>query len=211
LANVVARDSARYRTPYAAWGGFTNGYEGNLRAHLMQTQSSAGAGDILSGIPQHLLQPLADTGLGLLAPSPLPQFAQPESTGSDAAEASAGMHPAIRPHFTGAWQQQPAQPQPTPAVEAPPQPRPVAKPMSTTPVPIPTFGMVTKPHVHFVEKTPTPVAPARAAEQVTTKTSQEMEVEVDDDASRLADVPPDWPGLMERMLANMRRTAQAGL
>ncbi|KAI1266279.1 hypothetical protein F5Y18DRAFT_382971 [Xylariaceae sp. FL1019] len=31
------RDSAQYRTPYAPWGGFTNGYEGNLRAHLMQT------------------------------------------------------------------------------------------------------------------------------------------------------------------------------
>ncbi|KAK6070949.1 DNA damage-responsive transcriptional repressor RPH1 (JmjC domain-containing protein) [Seiridium cupressi] len=31
------RDSTRYRTPYAPWGGFTNGYEGNLRAHLMKT------------------------------------------------------------------------------------------------------------------------------------------------------------------------------
>ncbi|RGP72040.1 DNA damage-responsive transcriptional repressor rph1 [Fusarium sporotrichioides] len=29
------RDSSKYRTPYAAWGGFTNGYEGNLRAHIM--------------------------------------------------------------------------------------------------------------------------------------------------------------------------------
>ncbi|KAI0401506.1 hypothetical protein F4802DRAFT_424391 [Xylaria palmicola] len=31
------RDSTKYRTPYAPWGGFTNGYEGNLRAHLMRT------------------------------------------------------------------------------------------------------------------------------------------------------------------------------
>ncbi|KAI0397147.1 hypothetical protein F5Y17DRAFT_12407 [Xylariaceae sp. FL0594] len=31
------RDSSTYRTPYAPWGGFTNGYEGNLRAHLMRT------------------------------------------------------------------------------------------------------------------------------------------------------------------------------
>ncbi|KAI1826832.1 hypothetical protein F4861DRAFT_495363 [Xylaria intraflava] len=31
------RDSTKYRTPYAQWGGFTNGYEGNLRAHLMRT------------------------------------------------------------------------------------------------------------------------------------------------------------------------------
>ncbi|KAK7920649.1 hypothetical protein PG985_008671 [Apiospora marii] len=31
------RDSTKYRTPYAPWGGFTNGYEGNLRAHLMKS------------------------------------------------------------------------------------------------------------------------------------------------------------------------------
>lgn len=31
------RDSTKYRTPYAHWGGFTNGYEGSLRAHLMRT------------------------------------------------------------------------------------------------------------------------------------------------------------------------------
>ncbi|KAI2622598.1 hypothetical protein GGS21DRAFT_534568 [Xylaria nigripes] len=31
------RDSTKYRTPYAQWGGFTNGYEGSLRAHLMRT------------------------------------------------------------------------------------------------------------------------------------------------------------------------------
>ncbi|KAI1156612.1 hypothetical protein F4825DRAFT_403397 [Nemania diffusa] len=31
------RDSTKYRTPYAHWGGFTNGYEGSLRDHLMRT------------------------------------------------------------------------------------------------------------------------------------------------------------------------------
>ncbi|KAK6212622.1 hypothetical protein LQW54_005043 [Pestalotiopsis sp. IQ-011] len=31
------RDSTKYRTPYGPWGGFTNGYEGNLRAHLMKS------------------------------------------------------------------------------------------------------------------------------------------------------------------------------
>ncbi|KAK8086574.1 hypothetical protein PG994_001548 [Apiospora phragmitis] len=31
------RDSTKYRTPYAPWGGFTNGYEGSLRAHLMKS------------------------------------------------------------------------------------------------------------------------------------------------------------------------------
>ncbi|RGP64111.1 DNA damage-responsive transcriptional repressor rph1 [Fusarium longipes] len=34
------RDSSRYRTPYAAWGGFTNGYEGNMRAHIMANQDA---------------------------------------------------------------------------------------------------------------------------------------------------------------------------
>ncbi|KAG8675684.1 hypothetical protein FPOAC2_01754 [Fusarium poae] len=29
------RDSNKYRTPYATQGGFTNGYEGNMRAHIM--------------------------------------------------------------------------------------------------------------------------------------------------------------------------------
>ncbi|KAI0479471.1 hypothetical protein GGR56DRAFT_635222 [Xylariaceae sp. FL0804] len=31
------RDSTKYKTPYAPWGGFTNGYEGNLRAHLLKS------------------------------------------------------------------------------------------------------------------------------------------------------------------------------
>ncbi|KAF4450719.1 hypothetical protein F53441_6162 [Fusarium austroafricanum] len=34
------RDSSKYRTPYAAWGGFTNGYEGNLRAHVMANKDA---------------------------------------------------------------------------------------------------------------------------------------------------------------------------
>ncbi|KAF0325174.1 JmjC domain-containing protein [Colletotrichum asianum] len=35
------RDSKTYRTPYAPWRGFTNGYEGNLRAHLMRISPEA--------------------------------------------------------------------------------------------------------------------------------------------------------------------------
>lgn len=37
---TFARDSTKYRTPYAAWGGFTNGYEGNLRAHIMANKDT---------------------------------------------------------------------------------------------------------------------------------------------------------------------------
>ncbi|KAL1876955.1 hypothetical protein Daus18300_002562 [Diaporthe australafricana] len=35
------REPSRYRTPYALWGGFTNGYEGDLRKHLMKKPESA--------------------------------------------------------------------------------------------------------------------------------------------------------------------------
>lgn len=35
------REPSRYRTPYALWGGFTNGYEGDLRKHLMKKPGSA--------------------------------------------------------------------------------------------------------------------------------------------------------------------------
>ncbi|KAH6885771.1 hypothetical protein B0T10DRAFT_491569 [Thelonectria olida] len=34
------RDSTKYRTPYAAWGGFTNGYEGDVRAYYMSNQDA---------------------------------------------------------------------------------------------------------------------------------------------------------------------------
>jgi hypothetical protein len=57
------RDSTKYRTPYTPWGGFTNGYEGNLRAHLMKTpdallackqQPSHATGDMgPASIPRH--------------------------------------------------------------------------------------------------------------------------------------------------------------
>ncbi|KAK5631454.1 hypothetical protein RRF57_007168 [Xylaria bambusicola] len=43
------RDSTKYRTPYAHWGGFTNGYEGSLRAHLMRSP------DALYNIPRQSL------------------------------------------------------------------------------------------------------------------------------------------------------------
>ncbi|KAL2020533.1 hypothetical protein VTK56DRAFT_8333 [Thermocarpiscus australiensis] len=38
------RDSSRYRTPYGQWGGFTNGYEGNLREFLIKAQKALSGG-----------------------------------------------------------------------------------------------------------------------------------------------------------------------
>ncbi|GAB1313443.1 hypothetical protein MFIFM68171_03653 [Madurella fahalii] len=53
------RDSSRYRTPYGAWGGFTNGYEGNLREFLMKAQKALSGGSSKGSAKQiPLLQPL---------------------------------------------------------------------------------------------------------------------------------------------------------
>ncbi|KAK2072004.1 hypothetical protein P8C59_006383 [Phyllachora maydis] len=52
------RDSSRHRTPYAPWGGFTNGYEGNLRAFLLKAQKSLSGGKAHSrGMPHSLPPP----------------------------------------------------------------------------------------------------------------------------------------------------------
>ncbi|KAI1374844.1 hypothetical protein F4677DRAFT_425119 [Hypoxylon crocopeplum] len=95
------RDSTKYKTPYANWGGFTNGYEGNLRAHLMRspealfeirkrpTGFSSGTSSLIpfsNGIPsKDALSPMLHSGsynsprqLAALAsrPSPSPFAAQ---------------------------------------------------------------------------------------------------------------------------------------
>ncbi|KAL2195947.1 hypothetical protein P885DRAFT_39143 [Corynascus similis CBS 632.67] len=55
------RDSSRYKTPYGQWGGFTNGYEGNLREFLIKAQRAL-SGDTnkapIKQVPASLLQPL---------------------------------------------------------------------------------------------------------------------------------------------------------
>ncbi|KAI0469358.1 hypothetical protein F4859DRAFT_487909 [Xylaria cf. heliscus] len=63
------RDSTKYRTPYAYWGGFTNGYEGSLRAHLMRTPDSLfgvrkqpiGLNGTNPGVPSSSYAPVAGT------------------------------------------------------------------------------------------------------------------------------------------------------
>ncbi|KAK3361055.1 hypothetical protein B0T24DRAFT_671693 [Lasiosphaeria ovina] len=68
------RDSSRYRTPYGHWGGFTNGYEGNLRAFLIRAQHAlSGKKTALKAIPASLLQPLQPR----IAPSPSGQPSTP--------------------------------------------------------------------------------------------------------------------------------------
>ncbi|KAI0512909.1 hypothetical protein F5B22DRAFT_613703 [Xylaria bambusicola] len=74
------RDSTKYRTPYAHWGGFTNGYEGSLRAHLMRSP------DALYNIPRQSLglngvSPGVSSTLQKVAAGVLP----PASSSSDSA------------------------------------------------------------------------------------------------------------------------------
>lgn len=53
------RDSSKYRTPYSPWGGFTNGYEGDLRAHLIANpQELMRRSSMTSGSPPNVtIQP----------------------------------------------------------------------------------------------------------------------------------------------------------
>jgi hypothetical protein len=192
------RDSARYRTPYAAWGGFTNGYEGDLRAHLMRTQSSGTSGDILGAIPQNLLQPLDDAGLTLpqsdihgvqetlLAPSLMPApLGGMVLGGSEAARrlapanaaGYAPLHPAIRPQFTTAWQRSTG---PTAT------PKSIAAPLSD--------GQQT-------------VAMAAMADLAALGTNEAIDTLMVDskDHDGLADVPPDWTMVVGQMLMDLEK------
>ncbi|KAJ2973583.1 hypothetical protein NUW58_g8902 [Xylaria curta] len=76
------RDSTKYRTPYAPWGGFTNGYEGSLRALLMRTP------DALLGVRR---QPIGFNGNNSVS-SPVPHLS---TTG---ALLSAGALDDVAPH-----------------------------------------------------------------------------------------------------------------
>ncbi|KAK3937323.1 hypothetical protein QBC46DRAFT_416416 [Diplogelasinospora grovesii] len=72
------RNSSRYRTPYGHWGGFINGYEGNLREFLIQAQKALnGKGKgLIKNIPPSLLQPLQPRISASPAPSQTSQAAQ---------------------------------------------------------------------------------------------------------------------------------------
>ncbi|KAI1327647.1 hypothetical protein F5Y16DRAFT_371332 [Xylariaceae sp. FL0255] len=120
------RDSSTYRTPYAKWGGFTNGYEGNLRAHLLQRPEalfdirrqsigSYGTTPGLSSLPQ--MQPGrsfssvmgSESFLGQHSPSATYNSAQPKPATLAAPprlneETGAGLHPAIRAHYAAMFQ-----------------------------------------------------------------------------------------------------------
>ncbi|KAK3683433.1 hypothetical protein B0T22DRAFT_384051 [Podospora appendiculata] len=78
-----SRDTSRYRTPYGQWGGFTNGYEGNLRAFLIKAQHAlSGSKGQIKGIPASLLQPLQpriEASPPVMNHSPSPRYGSPYS------------------------------------------------------------------------------------------------------------------------------------
>ncbi len=77
LSLIRFRASNRYRTPYAPWGGFTNGYEGNLRAHLTSTQ-----GDALNKHRRGSSFGLGGGLRGLVRPAPYLNYNTPPSSSS---------------------------------------------------------------------------------------------------------------------------------
>ncbi|PHH73631.1 hypothetical protein CDD82_5342 [Ophiocordyceps australis] len=133
------RDPSKYRTPYAPHGGFTNGYEGDLRAHLMSrptgllrtsSGSSSQAAPLLGaskpldgpvaqakGPPwPHAAasEPQSSTGHGVsAAASPLPHAAMSPRVPIMSDLGGQQSHPAIRPQY-GLLQQQQHGQQPKP-------------------------------------------------------------------------------------------------
>lgn len=90
------RDSSKYRTPYAPWGGFTNGYEGNLRAHLMKAPDAlfSAKKDAASAMP----------GTAMLAPASTNMTSYASGTPSRKSKAKHDFHPNLsQPSVFGSW------------------------------------------------------------------------------------------------------------
>ncbi|OAQ88846.1 jumonji family transcription factor [Purpureocillium lilacinum] len=136
------RDAVKYRTPYSPWGGFTNGYEGDLRAHLMSHQndllrrptfSSMSPG--LNGSPlavprshhtQHFARPLEPS-----RPLPSPQTPNPNGhsngqNGFNSLQPNVQQQPSAGPYNGSVQNHQPMTHQPTQV----PKPKPAPTPKS---------------------------------------------------------------------------------
>jgi hypothetical protein len=162
---LFGSDPSRYRTPYGRWGGFTNGYEGNLHEFLMKAQKALSGGsptNAVNHIPASFTQPSRQgasptTGYAPILPRPStgnasasPALQVPISMASPApgiqyqpngvpiAPAGQGMMQPGQP-TQHVWQAipQPAKPAPAPK-KAKKQPQPLAK-QSTSPIPLPSY------------------------------------------------------------------------
>lgn len=238
------REPYRYRTPYATYGGFINGYEYNYKATLMATgpqadimrrvsytPSTPQAGNLQNGNPYSM----ARNALRPLAPAQKAEKpkAAPQKGASYKIPAKQSPVP-LPPGFLAAMgtptpvtgvptnQTQPASASPlsaTPAVATTPIQHQPAKPaevakISTTPVPLPSFGLTPQHssalkngqtsqwtgNVHFA---PTPAAALPAT------TQQKYHAQMDQQEF------PDFPGresmeFVDNMMRNLRRASQQG-
>ncbi|UKZ89866.1 uncharacterized protein TrAFT101_004904 [Trichoderma asperellum] len=114
------RDASKYRTPYSPWGGFTNGYEGDLRAHLLANQndllrraSLAAMSPVGSSRP-YQASPTTAISPGATAISAASQQATTSLPPPILGTASHQYHPAIKAQYRN-MAQQPSKPKPTPA------------------------------------------------------------------------------------------------
>ncbi|KAF4977574.1 hypothetical protein FZEAL_5945 [Fusarium zealandicum] len=172
------RDSAKYRTPYAAWGGFTNGYEGNLRAHIMANKDAFLRGPGMdktlpsthnsgSHIPGHHSSPYGRTPTGssqgpvTQQASPCAQnpFTQPSMQKLTAPSAAAPPilerlpRPAIKAQYLPAQMSQP--PNQSSKPKTAPATKPYKIPPKESPVPLPANFLAAM--------TSTPTTPAAAS------------------------------------------------
>ncbi|KAL6877848.1 hypothetical protein HDV57DRAFT_500688 [Trichoderma longibrachiatum] len=119
------REATRYRTPYMPWGGFTNGYEGDLRAHLLANRH-----DVLRRASLTAMTPGGSSGPYQTQPSAAvpyhgPAVSSAQQTGPPAQQSNPGLpapilgtashqyHPAIKAQYRSLMQQQPAQQHPS--------------------------------------------------------------------------------------------------
>ncbi|KAH6608148.1 hypothetical protein Trco_004461, partial [Trichoderma cornu-damae] len=122
-----APDTSKYRTPYSPWGGFTNGYEGDLRAHLLANRSDAFRRAPLTAMPPasssrpYQTSPSTAASHGMAAISTTQQPGPPAQQTTCSlpppilGTASHQYHPAIKAQYRNPAQQQPIKPKPTPA------------------------------------------------------------------------------------------------
>ncbi|KAF5691767.1 regulator of deoxyribodipyrimidine photo-lyase PHR1 [Fusarium circinatum] len=150
------RDSTKYRTPYSPWGGFTNGYEGNFRAHIMANKDAYLKGTIKDNRFQSnqnfgAYQPLHHHAPGhgyRASPGSQPRISQQPnlkqvptpSPGTGTPSFSQFPRPAIKQQYLPPMPMQthaPTQAQVQAPIQAPiqPQVQPQAQPQKSTPKP----------------------------------------------------------------------------
>ncbi|KAK1239464.1 hypothetical protein MKX07_008952 [Trichoderma sp. CBMAI-0711] len=123
-SSVYQKEATRYRTPYMPWGGFTNGYEGDLRAHLLANRHDALRRASSTAMPSGGSSGPYQTHPSAAVPYNGPAASAGQQTGPPAQQSSSGLpapilgtashqyHPAIKAQYRNMIQQQPAQPQP---------------------------------------------------------------------------------------------------